>query len=254
MDFPPSLIKGLRAARHIVVFTGAGVSAESGIPTFRDALTGLWQQFDAEDLATRSAFKADPELVWGWYEWRRRRVMRARPNAAHLAIAAMAAHVPDLVVVTQNVDDLHERAGSVDPVHLHGSLFRPRCFACARPYTLPPGIPDEPQHEGGSRMAPPRCEHCGGRVRPGVVWFGEALPLDAWRRATATVGQCEVMFSIGTSSLVYPAAELPVAAARADATVIQVNPGATGLDEVAHYNLVGPAGVMMPALCNAVWP
>lgn len=252
MNFPPSLIEKLRAARHIVIFTGAGVSAESGIPTFRDALTGLWQRFDVAALDTRQAFRADPELVWGWYEWRRGKVMRAQPNPAHCAIAAMARQLPALTVITQNVDDLHERAGSVEPIHLHGSLLRPRCFACNRPYSLGSELPDEP--EGGRRLAPPKCLHCGGQVRPGVVWFGEELPPDAWRKAREAVGRCDVIFSIGTSFLVYPAAELPLLAAARGALVIQVNPGTTPLDKGARYNLVGPAGVVMPALYAAVWP
>lgn len=164
----------LRSAQHIVVFTGAGVSAESGISTFRDDLTGLWSRFDAAELATPDAFRRDPDLVWGWYEWRRMNVLRASPNAGHVAIAAMEHHVPKLTLITQNVDDLHERAGSGSVIHLHGSLFAPRCFACARPARFPDEFPDEP--EGGRRVAPPKCSHCGGRIRPGVVWFGETLP------------------------------------------------------------------------------
>ena len=151
------------------------VSAESGIPTFRDALTGLWERFDATDLATPDAFLKDEELVWGWYEWRRMKVLRAQPNPAHLAIAALAQHVPTLTVVTQNVDDLHERAGSVGVLHLHGSLHSPRCADCGQAHILPPGIPGEP--DGGRRLRPPPCRHCGGAVRPGVVWFDEDLPI-----------------------------------------------------------------------------
>lgn len=253
MDFPPPLIERLRTVRRIVVFTGAGVSAESGIPTYRDKLTGLWERFDPEDLDTRRAFKADPELVWGWYEWRRRNVMQSEPNAAHRAIAAMANHVPELTVVTQNIDDLHERAGSVAPVHLHGTLFQPRCIGCARPHALPPGMPDEVEQVVGYRLAPPRCGHCGGRIRPGVVWFGERLPRDVWRRADMAVRRCEVILCIGTSSVVYPAAELPLVAARRGAVLVQINPESTGLERVAQFNLAGQAGEVMPALFEAVW-
>ena len=170
IDIPIPLIAALRAARHVVLFTGAGVSAESGIPTFRDALTGLWQRFDAEELATPEAFQKDKDLVWGWYEWRRMRVLRAQPNAAHRAIAWLAQQVPQLTVVTQNVDDLHERAGSVDVVHLHGRLHAPRCFACGRPHALQQDLLDQP--EGGQRLAPPAlytlrrfCPSRGGLVR-----------------------------------------------------------------------------------------
>jgi NAD-dependent deacetylase len=168
---PASLILALRGARHVAVLTGAGVSAESGIPTFRDALTGLWERFDAEQLATPAAFRRDPDLVWGWYEWRRMKVLRAQPNPAHIAIAVMQCRVPRLTLITQNVDDLHERSGSTDVIHLHGSLHALRCFTCARPHRLVEGVPEEP--EGGRRLPPLRCAHCGEAIRPGVVWFGE---------------------------------------------------------------------------------
>lgn len=251
-EIPASLCAALLDARHVVVFTGAGVSAESGIPTFRDALTGLWETFDAEMLATPAAFLRDPQLVWGWYEWRRKLVMRARPNPAHLAIARLASLVPNLTVITQNVDDLHERAGSRGVIHLHGSFFSPRCFTCSSPHMLTPGEPDQP--DGGRRLEPPRCGHCGGRIRPGVVWFGEALPEDAYGKAAQAVRDCNVMFSIGTSSLVYPAAALPFTAAERGAKVVQVNPAATDLDDVAFINLRGSAGTVMDRLIRTVWP
>lgn len=251
MEFSKDLLAALGNARHVVVFTGAGVSAESGIPTFRDALTGLWTQFDASELASPEGFRADPALVWGWYEWRRMTVMHAEPNPAHYAIAKLAGLVPQLTVITQNVDDLHERAGSADPVRLHGSLHRPRCFACNRPHEFSPGIPEEP--EGGRRLEPPRCNHCGGRIRPGVVWFGEELPADAWNQAQQAVQDCDVLFSVGTSSLVWPAAQLPQAAAAHGATVVQVNPGETSLDYTASHNLRGKAGEMLPALLDALY-
>jgi NAD-dependent deacetylase len=169
---PPGAAELLARARRVVVFTGAGISAESGVPTFRDDLTGLWACFDAQRLATPEAFHADPDLVWGWYEWRRARVRRAQPNPGHLAVAAIEVMVPGSVVITQNVDDLHERAGSKAPIHLHGSLFAPRCVADA---AHPAAFPDTEQEERadpgeGRRMPPPRCTRCGALVRPGVVW------------------------------------------------------------------------------------
>ena len=241
----------LRAARRIVVLSGAGVSAESGIATFRDAQTGLWQRFRAEELATPEAFRHDPALVWGWYEWRRMQVLRAAPNPAHHAIAALAGRMPALTVVTQNVDDLHERAGSRDVVHLHGSLHAPRCSACAEPFALAPGIPSEP--EGGRRLEPPRCASCGAAVRPGVVWFGESLPQAAWLRAQRAVEDCELLLTVGTSGLVHPAAGLPALARRAGATVVVINPVPTALDVVAHHVLRGPAGEQLPALLAAAF-
>ena len=242
----------LRSARRVVVLTGAGVSAESGIPTFRDALTGLWENYDAQALATAEAFRRDPALVWGWYEWRRAKVLRAEPNPGHRSIAALERLVPEVTLVTQNVDDLHERAGSASPIHLHGSLNQPRCFACARPHVFPLDVPDE--SEGGRSLEPPRCLHCGGRIRPGVVWFGEGLPDVAWKDAKAAVGACDLMLVIGTSGLVYPAASLPNFAAANGALIVQINPRPAELDVAGAERLVGAAGVILPALVAATWP
>ncbi|GIG88170.1 SIR2 family NAD-dependent protein deacylase [Plantactinospora endophytica] len=243
----------LARARRDVVFTGAGISAESGVPTFRDDLTGLWARYDAERLATPEAFHADPDLVWGWYEWRRARVRRAEPNPGHLATAAIEALVPGSVVVTQNVDDLHERAGSRSPIHLHGSLFAPRCVAeAAHPAPLPAtGTGEAAEPEEGRRLAPPRCAHCGALVRPGVVWFGEALPEAALTAAAEAAAGCDVLLTVGTSGVVYPAAEIPRIAARSGATVIQVNPEPTPLDRVCAVNLRGTAAEVLPALVAA---
>lgn len=252
MNVPDRLAQLLREARHIVIFTGAGVSAESGILTFRDALTGLWERFDPEELATADAFRRNPDLVWGWYEWRRMRVMRAMPNAAHKVITTLERTVETLTLVTQNVDDLHERAGSSAPIHLHGSLFAPRCFACARPAKVSFSVPDA--SEDGCPLSPPKCEHCGGRVRPGVVWFGEMLPERALKQAFDAARSCDVLLSIGTSSVVYPAADIPREARRHGATVVEVNPNRTSLDDVAHFHLRGPAAQVMPTLVAAITP
>ncbi|GAA3221909.1 NAD-dependent deacylase [Dactylosporangium siamense] len=247
----------LAGARRVVVFTGAGISAESGVPTFRDDLTGLWALYEAEELATPEAFHRDPDLVWGWYEWRRNRVRRAEPNAGHFATAEIEAMVPGSVVVTQNVDDLHERAGSPAPLHLHGSLFAPRCIgAGAHPFTGPPADPaadGDPNPEAdpeadGRRVRPPRCVECGMLVRPGVVWFGEVLPATAWTAANEAAANCDVLLTVGTSGVVYPAAELPRIALRTGATVIQVNPAPTALDVVSTINLRGAAAEVLPAL------
>lgn len=236
----------LRQAKHVVVLTGAGISAESGIPTFRDTLTGLWERFDAEDLATPQAFRRDKALVWGWYEWRRMKVLLSKPNPGHVAIAQLANVVPELTLITQNVDDLHEQAGSRNVLHVHGSLHSPRCFACSRPYVFPAGIPDEP--EGERRLKPPICAHCGGSIRPGVVWFGEGLPADTWQAAERAVRASDVLLSIGTSGLVYPAAGLPELAHDHGKPVIVVNPNATEQDRSATYCLRGPAGQVLPTL------
>ncbi|MGC4903613.1 SIR2 family NAD-dependent protein deacylase [Micromonospora echinospora] len=263
----------LAAARRPVVFTGAGMSAESGVPTFRDAQTGLWQRYDPQELATPAAFRADPALVWGWYEARRRGVRRARPNPGHRAVAAIAARLPETVVITQNVDDLHERGGVPAPVRLHGSLFAPRCSACARPAPVPPDLPppaDPPVPPGGPEphggveshapeppdgpLIPPACAGCGAPVRPGVVWFGEALPETALSAAVEAASACDLLLTVGTSALVHPAAEIPLVAARLGAPVVQVNPVPTPLDAICAVNLRGPAGEVLPALVRAAWP
>ncbi|MEV0136363.1 NAD-dependent deacylase [Dactylosporangium sp. NPDC050688] len=248
-ELPPAVATALAEARRIVVFTGAGMSAESGVPTFRDDLTGLWARFDAEQLATPEAFQADPDLVWGWYEWRRARVRRAAPNAGHLAVAELETRVPGTVVITQNVDDLHERAGSRAPVHLHGSLFAPRCTGAA---AHPADVPDPGADPGeGGRLTPPGCAQCGAPVRPGVVWFGEALPRAALTTAIDAASDCDVLLTVGTSGMVYPAAEIPRIAMLTGATVIQVNPDPTPLDAVCAANLRGTAAQVLPALVAA---
>ncbi len=252
-ELPPGVAALLRQARRVVVFTGAGISAESGVPTFRDDLTGLWARYDAEQLATPEAFHADPALVWSWYEWRRARVRRAQPNPGHLATAAIEDLIPGSVVITQNVDDLHERAGSRAPVHLHGSLFAPRCVAeAAHPAAFPDTEDNEAADPGeGGRMSPPRCVRCEALVRPGVVWFGEALPEAALTAAVEAAAACDVLLTVGTSGVVYPAAEIPRIAARSGAAVIQINPQPTPLDEICAVNLRGSAAQVLPALVEA---
>jgi NAD-dependent deacetylase len=245
----PHLLTALRLARRVVVFTGAGVSAESGIPTFRDEQSGLWQRFDAAELATPYAFERDPALVWAWYEWRRAAVINAQPNPAHRAIAAMATLVPELTLITQNVDDLHERAGSREVLHLHGEIQRPYCENCRQPYTLPIPLPPS----GAARIEPPRCLSCNGQVRPGVVWFGEGLPQRQWRAACDAARSCNVFFCIGTSSLVQPAASLTDLAIAAGATTIQVNPNATDIDNAVTFALRGPAGIILPQIVAETW-
>ncbi|HEY4541910.1 MAG TPA: NAD-dependent deacylase [Noviherbaspirillum sp.] len=242
MQFDPALIAALRAATRLVVFTGAGVSAESGVPTFRDALTGLWARFRAEDLATPQAFAHDPQLVWQWYEWRRELMRSAQPNPAHRAIAELQQRV-ETVVLTQNVDGLHQRAGSRHVIELHGNIWRNRCSACAAKVDCPEPHP--------SLL---HCPHCGALARPDVIWFGESLPQTAWEEGFRHCTSAEVFFCVGTSSLVEPAASLPSVARASGARVVQLNPVATAHDALAHHVLRGPAGVILPALLQAAWP
>jgi len=225
-----------------MVLTGAGVSAESGVPTFRDAQTGLWSRFRPEELATVEAFEADPAMVWSWYEWRRDLVQKASPNPGHLALARLESLVPCLTLVTQNVDGLHRRAGSRAPIEFHGNLFDNRCLACARP------APEVPRPCPGL----PRCRACGGLIRPGVVWFGEAIPAAALDRSFAAAEDCDVFLSVGTSSLVYPAAGLAERALDRGTVVVEVNPQPTELARHAAFALAAAAGAALPALCQAI--
>lgn len=245
MHFDPDLLDQLRGARHIVVFTGAGVSAESGIPTFRDAQTGLWANYSAEDLATPQAFRRDPVTVWKWYEWRRDLMREARPNPAHLAVAQLERLVEHVSVITQNVDGLHRNAGSSDVIELHGNIWDNFCFDCRQaPASQPASACD----------GPPHCAHCNGLLRPGVVWFGESLPAQAWHRAEEVSETADVFFCIGTSSLVEPAASLPRYAKSCGCSVIQINPEITAHNGFAQHILRGKAGEILPQLLRAAWP
>lgn len=237
-EVPAALLDALRLARRLVIFSGAGMSAESGIPTFREAMHGLWAQFSPEELATPEGWEADPARVWAWYEWRRGLVMRAKPHAGHLALGQLAGALSrfaghDVVVdvITQNVDDLHERAGVKDVQHLHGSLFAPRCSACGQPGEFAGVSPLEPV----ASLTPPRCRHCQGFIRPGVVWFGESLPVEVWQRTEALIADCDVLLVVGTSGVVYPAAGLPAAARQAGKWVAEINPVVSELS--THVNL-----------------
>jgi NAD-dependent deacetylase len=247
-----ALIQQLQDAKNLVVLTGAGVSAESGIATFRDALTVLWENYDAETLASEDGFEAAPSLVWGWYEWRRNKVLQASPNPAHRTIAQLADQVPKFTLVTQNVDDLHERAGSQNVLHLHGSLHHPRCFDCNVPYELSRESVQNIQLKE-SRIEPPKCQICGGLIRPGVVWFGESLPVDFWEDSVEACEQCDLILIVGTSAAVYPAASLPYIAHRNGATIVQVNPMITSFNSIAAYNLHGKAGDILPKLYDATF-
>jgi NAD-dependent deacetylase len=234
----------LRSAKQVVVFTGAGVSAESGVPTFRDAQTGLWAQFKAEELATPEAFQANPKRVWEWYAWRRELVGKALPNPAHRAIAEIERHVSEFTLVTQNVDGLHQRAGSQRVIELHGNIRRVKCFE--------EGVVVEHWQETGE--VPPRCPACGAWLRPDVVWFGEALPDGAFEAAVAAAEACDLCFSIGTAAAVYPAASLPAMAKAAGAFVVEIDPNRTALSGVVDACLPGPAGTVLPAVVRAAWP
>jgi NAD-dependent deacetylase len=234
---PPGLISTLRSSSRTVVLTGSGISAESGVPTFREAQTGLWERFEPQELATPEAFERDPRLVWDWYAWRRKLVAQAAPNPGHLALAEMQDLGQNFTLVTQNVDGLHQRAGSRDVIELHGNIRQTRCSV--------EGVEVEEFEESGS---PPVCPSCGGPLRPDVVWFGEMLPSGALDAASEAARGADLFLSVGTSSLVYPAAALPYEALESGATLVEINPGQTPLTPHANYALRGSAGDVLPRL------
>lgn len=219
------------------------MSQESGVPTFRDALEGLWAEYRPEDLATPEAFRRDPKRVWDWYAGRREKIDSVTPNPGHYALAAMADHATRFALITQNVDGLHQKAGSRGVIELHGNIRRVRCFDCGRPA--------ETWQDDGRHV--PICAACGGFLRPDVVWFGELLPPGEMRAAREAVLDCQVFFSIGTSGLVHPAASLAYEASRHQAVVVEVNLEQTPLSSAADYILRGRSGEVLPELVKAVW-
>jgi NAD-dependent deacetylase len=227
-------------SENICVLTGAGISAESGIPTFR-GVGGMWAKYRPEDLATPEAFAANPRLVWEWYQARREAVSRAVPNAGHMALAGWEKLARSFVLVTQNVDGLHLAAGSRHVLELHGNIRRNRCTACGRESTM-----DEITFDG----RPPVCG-CGGMLRPGVVWFGEALPEAVLNEAFAAARECDLFLTVGTSAVVYPAAALPRLALDRGVPVIEVNTEETPFSAGATCSLRGPAGEILPQLVAA---
>lgn len=236
----------LAAAQQVVVLTGAGVSQESGVPTFRDALTGLWAHYDPTRLATPQAFRATPDLVWRFYQYRRRLMRPAQPNAGHYALARLEQLRPGVTLITQNVDDLHERAGSRSIIRLHGSIWRNRCSAeCG--WSAPVQDTDL---EAADDEAVPSCPVCGSYQRPDVVWFNEVLPQAALARAAAVSETCEVMLIVGTSGLVMPAAGLPEMAHSSGAFLIDVNPEASAFSRGADLWLAGTAAQVLPRIID----
>ncbi|MEM6392000.1 MAG: NAD-dependent deacylase [Planctomycetota bacterium] len=245
------LLRALRSAQHVFILTGAGTSAESNLPTFRDPgpHRGLWDNHRPEDLASPDAFAAHPARVQSWYGHRRRAALAAQPNPAHHAIAQLAQHVPKLTLVTQNVDGLHQRAGSKGVLELHGSLHRWHCVNTGEPVddaTLDAQLPQTPDDP------PLRSPSGTGYVRPGVVWFGEGLPTDVLAKAEAAARTADVALSIGTSALVYPAAALPLLAKEAGAYTAEINPTPSAIAHQLDAAITQPAGVAMSELLRTL--
>jgi NAD-dependent deacetylase len=261
-ELSPKLIAEVHRAAELAVrpqiciLTGAGVSAESGIPTFRDKQTGLWEHYRAEDLASPTAFARDPHLVWSWYQWRRQMVHDKKPNPAHYALAKWQQdaknHKQRFTLVTQNVDDLHEQAGS-RVTHLHGHLWRNRCHDCDTPYQSETEASNSNKKSIEFDDSLISCQQCDGYIRPDIVWFGEALPVQAWQTAENAAASCDVFISIGTSSLVYPAAGLAQLAQQNGAKVIEINPNPTP-NTIVDITLAANAGVVLPLLMQKMAP
>ncbi len=242
--FSPHLVDRLARAQRVAVLTGAGISAESGIPTFREA-GGLWERFRPEELANVEAFLRNPDLVQGWYAHRRAVAEEKAPNPGHRALVTLAGLVPAFTLITQNVDNLHQRAGSRDVVELHGNLTRSYCVDCRRPA-------EEADVALLDEGKPARCPGCGGLLRPDVVWFGELLPVRAVEQAEAAAQEADVFLSIGTSAVVYPAARLPVTAGEHGAYVAEVNIERSAIAPYLDEVVLGPAGRVLPRLVAAV--
>lgn len=242
-DFPAELIRFLKRAERVVVLTGAGVSQESGLRTFRESQTGLWEQYKPTDLASPEAFQRNPKLVWDWYSMRREKMQEVNPNPGHIALVDMARYIPDFNLITQNVDNLHRKAGSPHVIELHGNLQRVKCSLCGQQVKTWEDTEDEV----------PTCEFCGGRLRPDVVWFGEALPRAELESAIEAARACQVFFSVGTSGTVQPAASLAFAAHNRGAVVVEINAESTPLTAKANYTFHGKSGEVLPALVQAVW-
>ena len=243
MDFPQEFIRFVKNASRVVALTGAGVSQESGLRTFRDAQDGLWTKYKPEDLASPESFARDPKLVWDWYAWRREAVKGVRPNPGHYALVEMEKQIPEFTLVTQNVDGLHRFAGSRNIYELHGNIQKVRCSECGT-YA---------ETWGDDTESVPVCQSCGGLLRPDVVWFGESLPRAELEAAVTASRACQVFMSIGTSGVVQPAASLAHAARNNGSVVVEINAEPTPLTPKVDFAFHGRSGEILPELVEAVW-
>ena len=239
----------IRSSTQIAVLTGAGVSKESGVPTFRDAVDGLWAKYDPQQLATPQAFRANSKLVWDWYTFRREMMGDAQPNSGHFALAELEKRYPTMEIITQNIDDLHEQAGSKNMIHLHGNIAQNKCFENCQGN---PTLIDITTLEWEEDAGPPPCPYCGAWVRPNVVWFHEMLPEGQLEAAMLASENCDVMLVIGTSGLVSPASYLPSRAQETGAKIIEFNPDYSMITRIADIKLKGPSGEMLPRVVDAL--
>lgn len=238
MEIPERLIQKLKIAKSVMFFTGAGMSAESGIETFRGK-GGLWNKMSAQELASFDGFMKNPNLVWEWYQYRRKIVRETEPNAGHIAIAEFEKHFDEVTIVTQNVDNLHKRAGSSNILELHGNIERNFCMDCKTFYGVEKFIEAENV---------PICEKCDGLIRPDVVWFGEMLPQEIFAEAERKAAESHICFIVGTSAVVYPAAYIPISAKKAGATLVEINIEPTDISDQVNYSIMGKAGEVLPKI------
>ena len=238
MEISSDLIEKLKSANAILFFTGAGISAESGIDTFRGK-GGLWNKMSAQELASFDGFMKNPNLVWEWYQYRRKIVRETEPNAGHKIIAAFEKHFDEVTVVTQNIDNLHKRAGSSNILELHGNIERNFCMNCKTFYGVEKFIETEEA---------PKCEKCDGMIRPDVVWFGEMLPQEIFAKAERKAADSDICFIVGTSAVVYPAAYIPISAKEAGATLVEINIESTEITNQVDYSIIGKAGEILPRI------
>ena len=237
-SFPIELINCLRTAKSCVVLTGAGISAESGIPTFRDPKNGIWATFNLEELATPEGFMKNPKKVWEWYRYRRETIKSVKPNPGHYALVQLEDYYEGFWLITQNIDGLHALAGSKNILELHGNIHRNKCFEEG---TIVKDLPEGDE-------SPPRCPNCHGFLRPDVVWFNELLPEYELRKANEVASRCDVFISAGTSAIVYPAADLPLIAKKAGAYVIEINVEETAISPYVDVTILGKTGIVLPRL------
>ena len=243
VEIPSKLLEAFHEATRVVALTGSGISAESGVPTFRDAQTGLWARYDPQQLATPEAFERDPRLVWEWYEWRRTLVAEAMPNPGHKALVELERRIPGFTLVTQNVDGLHLDAGSVAITEIHGNRHKLRCIACGR---------RGPSRDFTEDEVPPLCDRCGGVVKSDTVMFGEPIPRAFLETCFEEVGRTDLMLVIGTSATVYPAADFPMQVLRRGGAIIEVNVDETPFSPYAAVTLRGPSGELLPRVVDAL--
>ncbi len=241
--FSENFLNRLKKAQSVAVLTGAGVSAESGVPTFRGD-EGLWKKYKLEELANFDAFMRNPKLVWEWYNFRKDLIHKVKPNPGHYALAKMEKIFPEFHLITQNVDNLHRRAGNQKIYELHGNIMRNRCVDCNKYYN-----DDDLKFDDPGEL--PRCD-CGGLIRPDVVWFGEMLPEAELRNAFAAARSCDVFLTVGTSAVVQPAASLPMEALEAGAYVVEINPEPTVISSYVHESIWGKSGEVLPALLEKI--